>query len=139
MVQMRMLPSEPALLIDEHLVIADVHIGFESGFASGGICLVSSAEKAKTAVHEGRVKLHVFEPSGRQVWTVVGKSGEHWVDKETEFCSCSAYFFGKMRDGKGCYHVSSVQMSGTNVQRKSAQRILKMMKESKNCGTLRHS
>ena len=39
MVQMRMLPSEPALLIDEHLVIADVHIGFESGFASGGICL----------------------------------------------------------------------------------------------------
>ena len=36
--------------------------------------------------------------------------------KETEFCSCSAYFFGKMRDGKGCYHVSSVQMSGTNVQ-----------------------
>ena len=77
---------------------------------------MSSAEKAKTAVHEGRVKLHVFEPSGRQVWTVVGKSGEHWVDKETEFCSCSAYFFGKMRDGKGCYHVSSVQMSGTNVQ-----------------------
>ena len=77
---------------------------------------MSSAEKAKTAVHEGRVKLHVFEPSGHQVWTVVGKSGEHWVDKETEFCSCSAYFFGKMRDGKGCYHVSSVQMSGTNVQ-----------------------
>ncbi len=60
--------------------------------------------------------MHVFEPSGRQVWTVVGKTGEHWVDKETGFCSCSAYFFDRIRGGKGCYHVESVHMSGTNVQ-----------------------
>ena len=49
MVQMRMLPSEPALLIDEHLVIADVHIGFESGFASGGICLGKESSARKSA------------------------------------------------------------------------------------------
>ena len=46
---MRMLPSEPALLIDEHLVIADVHIGFESGFASGGICLGKESSARKSA------------------------------------------------------------------------------------------
>ena len=44
-----MLPSEPALLIDEHLVIADVHIGFESGFASGGICLGKESSARKSA------------------------------------------------------------------------------------------
>ena len=60
MVQMRMLPSEPALLIDEHLVIADVHIGFESGFASGGICLgkESSARKsAQRILDDERIKI----------------------------------------------------------------------------------
>ena len=46
---MRMLPSEPALLIDGHLVIADVHIGFESGFASGGICLGKESSARKSA------------------------------------------------------------------------------------------
>ena len=55
MVQMRMLPSEPALLIDEHLVIADVHIGFESGFASGGICLGKESKRLNSA----RV-VHIF-------------------------------------------------------------------------------
>ena len=52
MVQIRMLPSEPALSIvgsGRHLVIADVHIGFESRLASAGICLGKESAARKSA------------------------------------------------------------------------------------------
>ena len=52
MVQMRMLPSELALSIGNecrHLVVADVHIGFESRFASVGICLGKESTARKLA------------------------------------------------------------------------------------------
>lgn len=40
-------------------------------------------------------KLHVFEPSGRRVWTVVGPGAEHWVDPDMRVCSCKAFHFGR--------------------------------------------
>ena len=52
--------------------------------------------------------MHVFEPSNRRLWTVVGKNKEHWVDPDSAYCSCPAFYFGKTR-GKGkCYHLESV-------------------------------
>lgn len=60
------------------------------------------ALKPETAVSEGRVKLHVFSPSGRRVWTVVGREDEYWMDPDSGYCSCPGYYFG---DARSCYHV----------------------------------
>lgn len=57
----------------------------------------------KEAVAEGRVKQHVFHPSGRQVWTVVGRKAEHWVDPHRGYCTCPAYYFGG--PAGVCYHI----------------------------------
>lgn len=48
----------------------------------------------KDAVAEGRVKQHIFLPSGRLVWTVVGRRTEHWVDPHHGYCTCPAYYYG---------------------------------------------
>ena len=56
----------------------------------------------KETVMEGRVKLHPFLPSGRSVWTVVGRTAEHWVEPHHGYCSCPAYYFGPAGT---CYHV----------------------------------
>lgn len=58
----------------------------------------------------GGAKLHVFEPSGRRVWTVVGDGDEHWVDPVRGYCTCPAFGFGRLRGGGGpCYHLEAVR------------------------------
>ena len=64
-------------------------------------------EKIKNIVSEHRVKLHVFEPSKRKVWTIVGTGKEYWLDPERDFCSCPGYYFGKVSDKKQCYHLDA--------------------------------
>ena len=63
-------------------------------------------ERAVDAVLEGRVKRHVFNPSGRVLFTVVGRSGDEFIDPEKHFCSCQHFFFSVLggRD-KECYHL----------------------------------
>jgi predicted nucleic acid-binding Zn finger protein len=58
-----------------------------------------------------RAKLHLFLPSGRKIWVVVGKENEHWVDPELEFCSCKSYYFKTLSDGEQCYHLKTVRKS----------------------------
>lgn len=65
-------------------------------------------EKSSVIISEKRVKLHVFEPSCRQVWTVVGMGKEYWLAPELEFCSCDGYYFSKT---KSCYHLDSIKMA----------------------------
>ena len=60
------------------------------------------AFKPEKAIAEGRVKLHVFEPSGRHIWTVVGREDEYWMDPDSGYCSCQGYYFG---DARTCYHI----------------------------------
>lgn len=55
------------------------------------------------------VKLHLFEPSGRRVWTVVGKDNEHWLEPESGFCSCEDYYFNTLNTGRDCYHLKAVR------------------------------
>lgn len=62
-------------------------------------------------VSEKRVKLHVFEPSGRRIWTVVGKGEEHWVDPKAVFCSCPGFYFRQSNGGKPCYHLDSAALA----------------------------
>ncbi|MDH3677730.1 MAG: hypothetical protein OEQ12_05450 [Nitrosopumilus sp.] len=68
-------------------------------------------DKVESLISERRVKLHVFEPSQRIVWTVVGKGKEHWLDPDAEFCSCPGYYFGKLSGKKSCYHLESVLLA----------------------------
>lgn len=59
------------------------------------------------------VKMHCFEPSGRAIWTVVGKENEHWIDPELPFCSCSDYYYKAMAVGGECYHLKAVKAAKT--------------------------
>ena len=60
-------------------------------------------DRVESMVSENRVKMHLFEPSRRVIWTVVGKGKEHWIDPDGCYCSCSGYYFGTSE--KTCYHL----------------------------------
>jgi len=64
-----------------------------------------------SVVSQKRVKLHIFEPSNRKIWTVVGKSEEHWLDPESQFCSCQAYYFGRIHGKEYCYHLEAQKIA----------------------------
>ncbi|RNJ77206.1 MAG: hypothetical protein EB829_02870 [Nitrosopumilus sp. H8] len=55
--------------------------------------------------------MHVFEPSRRVLWTVVGKGSEHWVDPDSGYCSCPGFYFGRARGKNECYHLESVRLA----------------------------
>jgi predicted nucleic acid-binding Zn finger protein len=63
-------------------------------------------ERAIDTVLEGRVKKHLFVPSGRVLYSVVGRSGDEFIDPEKPFCTCQHYFFSVLggRD-ETCYHL----------------------------------
>ena len=64
-----------------------------------------------TVISRRGVKLHHFEPSGRKIWTVVGKENEHWLDPDLGFCSCEDYFFNTLNHGNECYHLKSAEIA----------------------------
>lgn len=66
--------------------------------------------RVERVVSEGRVKVHVFEPSGRRIWTVVGNE-EHWVDPLGGHCSCPGFYFGSLRGSMECYHLESARQA----------------------------
>ena len=41
------------------------------------------SKKLGSIMEQNRVKLHFFEPSQREVWTIVGKEKEHWIDPDS--------------------------------------------------------
>ena len=69
-------------------------------------------DKAIKVVNENGVKCHRFLPSNRELWTVVGKQGDYYVDDSQNFCSCR-YFYFKVLGGKDelCYHLLSLKMA----------------------------
>ncbi len=74
---------------------------------------MAKKEKASLIISEKRVKLHIFEPSQRQIWTVVGMGKEYWLAPEFDYCSCEGYYFGKLKGKKSCYHLESLRMAQT--------------------------
>ncbi len=70
-----------------------------------------SFDRVESLVSEKRVKLHVFEPSQKEIWTVVGKGKEHWLDPDGIYCSCPGYYFGKLSGKNSCYHLESVLLA----------------------------
>jgi predicted nucleic acid-binding Zn finger protein len=81
--------------------------------------------KALHAIDEGRVRKHVFSPSGRLVWTVVGEKGEYQILPLAPFCSCNDFYFRVLsHEAFLCYHLLAqriaealnkyVQLEGNN-------------------------
>ncbi len=68
-------------------------------------------DRIQSLVSEKRVKLHIFEPTQRKIWTVVGKGEEHWIDPDSNYCSCPGYYFGKLNGKMTCYHLESAQLA----------------------------
>lgn len=73
--------------------------------------MADSSEKIKSVISQKRVKLHLFEPSQRKIWTVVGMGEEHWLDPEFEYCSCPGFYFGKLTGKNSCYHLDSLEIA----------------------------
>ena len=69
----------------------------------------STSERIDSTVNLGGVKLHIFQPSGRKIWTIVGKDNEQWADPDLEFCSCKNYYYKTLSNAELCYHLKSVQ------------------------------
>jgi len=67
-------------------------------------------EMVDEIVAEGRVKLHRFNPSGREIWTVVGSRGDQVVIESQPYCTCYHFHFAVLggRD-KACYHLLAVK------------------------------
>ncbi|MCW4038514.1 MAG: hypothetical protein NWF13_07255 [Candidatus Bathyarchaeota archaeon] len=62
--------------------------------------------KALQSLDEGRVRKHVFSPSGRLVWTVVGEEREYQILPLATFCSCNDFYFRVLsHEAFLCYHL----------------------------------
>jgi len=68
-------------------------------------------DRIQSMVSEKRVKLHIFEPTQRKIWTVVGKGEEHWIDPDANYCSCPGFYFGRLNGKTTCYHLESAQLA----------------------------
>lgn len=68
--------------------------------------------KAVQTVLSGGVKKHLFVPSDRVIYTVVGSDGDEFIDPQKQFCTCHDFFF-KVLGGKEelCYHLLSYKMA----------------------------
>jgi predicted nucleic acid-binding Zn finger protein len=72
----------------------------------------SQFERAIEAVFRGCVKRHIFLPSGRRIYTVVGSNADEFIDPEKSFCSCESYFYGVLSAKvKHCYHILSFKIA----------------------------
>lgn len=69
------------------------------------------SKRIKSMVSAKRVKLHIFEPSQRKIWTVVGKGKEYWIDPDCVYCSCPGFYFGKLNGKTTCYHLESAELA----------------------------
>jgi predicted nucleic acid-binding Zn finger protein len=69
-------------------------------------------DRAIDTVFSGGVKEHRFVPSGRRIFTVVGRLGDEFIDPEKPYCSCSDFFF-RVMGGKAelCYHLLSYKIA----------------------------
>ncbi len=69
-------------------------------------------DKALDTVLSGGVKEVRFLPSGRKVFSVVGRLGDEFIDPERPYCSCSNFFF-RVTGGREeiCYHLLSYKIA----------------------------
>lgn len=73
--------------------------------------MTKNPTKIESVVSEKRIKLHIFEPSQKKIWTVVGKEKEYWIDPESHFCSCQSFYFNSISGKNDCYHLQSLTIA----------------------------
>ena len=78
--------------------------------------MASQLKKIDSLLSEKRIKLHIFEPSDRRIWTVVGTDKEYWFDPDLDFCSCPGYYFNKE-----CYHLDNFLLAMSQNQIESTK------------------
>jgi predicted nucleic acid-binding Zn finger protein len=69
-------------------------------------------EKAWELLRENRVKCYTFKPSGRVVWIVVGRGGDHLIYSAVGYCGCDDFYFSVM-EGKAlvCQHLIAQRLA----------------------------
>jgi len=68
--------------------------------------------KAGDVAKAGRVKRHIFKPSGREIWTVVGSRIDHYIDLEQPYCSCKDFYYNLIRGlEQTCYHLEAARIA----------------------------
>jgi predicted nucleic acid-binding Zn finger protein len=68
----------------------------------------SSNISTEDFVNNYRLKLHYFIPSKRQLWTIIGKNNEYWLDPELDYCSCKHYYFKTLSGKDKCQHLKVI-------------------------------
>ncbi|MCP8310754.1 MAG: SWIM zinc finger family protein [Candidatus Methylarchaceae archaeon HK01B] len=69
-------------------------------------------DKALKLVSKGSVKLHKFLPSGREIWTVVGREGDQLVDDSQPYCSCGHFYYQVLSNKDDiCYHLLGLKVA----------------------------
>ena len=69
-------------------------------------------DRAIDTVLAGGVKESRFLPSGRKLFTVVGRLGDEFIDPGRPYCSCSNFYF-RVLGGREelCYHLLSYKIA----------------------------
>jgi len=73
--------------------------------------VTNELDKIEIVISEKRIKLHIFEPSQRKIYTVVGKEKEYWIDPKLNFCSCESFYFNSIAGKNDCYHLQSFALA----------------------------
>ena len=72
--------------------------------------MIDKNERVKSIIESKSIKLHRFLPSGRQVWTVIGKEGDQLVDISQPYCSCRDFHFKFLTYSiLECYHLVAIR------------------------------
>ncbi|NOJ28905.1 MAG: hypothetical protein DA328_01910 [Nitrososphaeraceae archaeon] len=53
------------------------------------------------------VKSHLFLPSRKKIWTVVGNN-EYWLDVHLKYCSCRYFYYKSLMNAKMCSHLEKI-------------------------------
>jgi predicted nucleic acid-binding Zn finger protein len=69
-------------------------------------------ERAWELLRENMVKRYTFKPSGRIVWIVVGRGGDHLIYPAVGYCGCDDFYFSVM-EGKAlvCQHLIAQRLA----------------------------
>jgi predicted nucleic acid-binding Zn finger protein len=74
-------------------------------------------KKARDVVESQGVKLHRFHPSGRTIWTVVGRESDFLVEydpgkENRQYCACSDFYYRVLSSKiPECYHLLACKIA----------------------------
>jgi len=73
---------------------------------------LAKSSKVEDVAKAGRVKRHIFKPSGKEIWTVVGSRIDHYIDLEQPYCSCKDFYFQLVKGlEQTCYHLEAARIA----------------------------